>query len=60
MSHVKVGRVLQAQGDLTGALELFYKGLEIAKGLARADPSNAHWQRDVSMSHEKVGGVLQA
>lgn len=28
--------------------------------LAQADPSNTEWQRDLSISHEKIGGVRLA
>ena len=34
--------------------------LAIFERLATADPSNAGWQRDLSVSHEKVGDVLTA
>ena len=55
-----VGSVLQAQGDLPGALAAFRKALEIGERLAAADPSNTQWQRDLSVSHEMIGRVLQA
>ena len=34
--------------------------LEIADRLARADPGNAGWQRDLSVSHNKIGDVQVA
>ena len=34
--------------------------LEIAEALAAADPSHAGWQRDLSVSHNKIGDVLSA
>jgi tetratricopeptide (TPR) repeat protein len=49
-----------AQGDLAGALASFRKGLEIRERLARQDPSNAGWQRDLSISHNKLGDVQLA
>ena len=35
-------------------------GLAIADRLARADPGNASWQRDLSVSYNKIGDVLVA
>jgi hypothetical protein len=34
--------------------------LPIAEKLSKQDPSNADWQRDLSVSYEKVGDVLSA
>ena len=34
--------------------------MDIRERLAEADPSNAGWQRDLSVSHEKIGDVLDA
>ena len=34
--------------------------LAIAERLAKADPGNAGWQRDLSVSHERIGEVQQA
>jgi len=55
-----VGHVLVAQGDAAGALKAYRDSLAIAQRLAAADPTNAAWQRDLSVSHEKVGDVLVA
>jgi len=33
---------------------------EAATGLAARDPANTGWQRDLSVSHEKIGDVLAA
>ena len=48
------------QGNLTAALESYQASLAIRERLARADPGNAGWQRDLSVSHEKIGDVLRA
>ena len=32
--------------------------MAIAERLAEADPNNAGWQRDLSVSHNKIGDVL--
>ena len=60
VSHVKIGDVVIAQGDLAGALAASRAGREIAETLAAQDPANAGWQRDLSISHERIGDVLIA
>ena len=49
-----------AQGDLPGALQAFTEGKNIADKLAAADPGNAQWQRDLSVSWNKLGDVRRA
>jgi len=34
--------------------------LGIAEALAARDPANTEWQRDLSVSHNKIGDVLLA
>jgi len=60
VSHNKVGDVLWAQGDGTGALAAYTASLAIAERLAAADPANALQQRDLSVGHERIGNVLVA
>ena len=48
-----------AQGDLAGALNSYRDGLAIADRLAKSDPGNAGWQRDVAVSHAKVADALK-
>ena len=50
----------EAQGDLTGALKSYRDGLAIIDRLAKSDPGNAGWQRDLSVSYNKIGGVQAA
>ncbi len=52
--------MLVAQGNLPEALKTFRDGLAIADRLAKSDPGNAGWQRDLSVSYNKVGDVLVA
>ena len=54
MSHDRIGDVLRAQGNLTAALDAYNASLAIAERLAEADPGNAGWQRDLSVSHNKI------
>ena len=50
----------RAQGDLAAALTSYQASLEIFERLAKADPGNAGWQRDLSVSHDKIGDVQRA
>ena len=52
--------VLVAQGDGPGAQAAYQAGLAIAEGLAKRDPANTQWQRDLSVSHDRIGDVLVA
>ena len=52
--------MLVAQGNLPEALKSFQGSLAIADRLAKADPGNAGWQRDLSVSYDRVGDVLVA
>ena len=53
------GDVLREQGNLPAALESYRADMAIAKRLAEADPANAQWQRDLSVSNERIGDVLR-
>jgi hypothetical protein len=50
--------VLVAQGNLPEALKSYQAGLAIADRLAKSDPGNAGWRRDLSVSYDRVGDVL--
>jgi len=52
--------VQRAQGDLATALTSYRASLAIRERLAKADPGNAGWQRDLSVSHERIGDVQRA
>ncbi len=49
----------QAQGDLSAALTSYQASLAIRERLAKADPGNAGWQRDLSVSYAKLAVVLR-
>ncbi len=49
-----------AQGDLKAALKSYSDSLAIFERLAKSDPGNADWQRDLSVSYNKVGDVQMA
>ena len=52
--------MLVAQGKLDEALKAYRDSLAIRERLAAADRSNTEWQRDLSVSYDKVGDVLVA
>jgi tetratricopeptide (TPR) repeat protein len=54
------GDVLQAKGQLEEAAAAFGEALAINRRLAERDPNNADWQRDLAVTHGRVGGVLLA
>ena len=58
LARRNLGDVLLAQGDAPGARAEFRASLAIAEALAASEPSNAVWQRNLSVSHNKVGDVL--
>ena len=48
------GEMLVVQGNLAEALKTFRDSLAIADRLAKADPSNADRQRNLSIPYERV------
>jgi predicted negative regulator of RcsB-dependent stress response len=46
------------QGYLDDALSAYRDGLAIAKALALKDSGNTQWQRDLSVSYDRIGDVL--
>ena len=61
--HQGIGEVLElrgGRGDHAAALAEYRVELELATSLAARDPSNAAWQRDLAMGHEKVAQLEQA
>jgi tetratricopeptide (TPR) repeat protein len=55
VSFIRLAHVQMAQGDLPGALKSYSDGLAIAERLAKSDPGNTEWQRDLSVSYNFVG-----
>jgi hypothetical protein len=54
--------ILQGQayadlGDLAQALTDLRQTIEIGERLAQQDPNNAQWQRDLSISHDRIGDM---
>jgi tetratricopeptide (TPR) repeat protein len=59
INNSKIGDVLHAQGDLSGALSAYRQSLKMSNRLAKIDPSNATWQHDLSTSHTGIGDILR-
>ncbi|PNG26213.1 alpha/beta fold hydrolase [Methylocella silvestris] len=59
-SYDRIGSVKQALGDLAGALKSYSDSRGITEALAKSDPGNAGWRRELSVSCERIGDVQQA
>ncbi|MFL5281649.1 MAG: hypothetical protein ACJ8AW_11820 [Rhodopila sp.] len=59
-AHIGLGDTQVARGGLTAATGEYEQGRAIAGRLAKADPGNAEWQRNLSVSLIKISDVLVA
>jgi tetratricopeptide (TPR) repeat protein len=59
-AYIGLGGIWRKRGDLKAALKSYSDSLAIAKRVARSDPGNPNWQREVSVSYNKVGEVQVA
>ena len=50
-----LGDILVQRNDLSGALRSFRNGLAVMDELAKSDPGNVGWQRDLAVSFERIG-----
>ena len=55
-----LGDIAVARGDLNAALAAYGEARSEMDRLATSDPGNAGWQRDLSVSYNKVGEVQEA
>ena len=53
-----LGDVAKARGSLGQALEAYRTAGDEAARRAKANADNTHWQRDLSVSHNRIGDVL--
>jgi len=60
VSHSKVGDVLRAGGDLSGARTAYQNSLTILRWLATARSPVGNLQHDLAVGHERLGDVLSA
>ncbi len=51
---------LEERAALADVLPLYERCLAISERFTQADPGNAGWQHDLSVSHNKIGDVLRA
>jgi tetratricopeptide (TPR) repeat protein len=59
-AQVGLGDVFQRTKDLRAAEGAYAAALRLAEQRLATDPANTQWQRDLSVSHNKVGDVLVA
>ncbi len=57
---IRIGDVLMELVDYPGALIAYRAGLEIRRALTQRDPNNTDWQRKLSLTHDKIGILLEA
>jgi hypothetical protein len=57
VSYDRIGDVHSAQGDLSSALSSYKKALKIEEQLGARNPANTDWQRDLSVSYNKIGDM---
>jgi hypothetical protein len=60
ISHMKVGIVMEHQGNLGGALASFRSAGAIQRRLTGSDDSNAERQRDLITVESKIGDIAMA
>ena len=54
------GICLKQGGDNEAAIDRYQQLLKLTMKLVEAEPDNTEWQRDLSVSHNKVGDMHQA
>jgi Tetratricopeptide repeat len=59
VSYNKIGEVQMAQGDLKAAVKSYSEALAIRERLAKSDPGNADWQRDLWFSYAIVADTYR-
>ena len=55
-----LGDVEAALGNRSTALDHYERGQALVQALAARDPNNAGWQRDLSVSYDRVGDISAA
>jgi tetratricopeptide (TPR) repeat protein len=55
---IQIGSVRSQRGESTAAFQSYRAGFEIAAQSANAEADNAGWQRNLSISYDKLGEVL--
>jgi tetratricopeptide (TPR) repeat protein len=60
VSYGLIGDVQETRGNLPAAMAMFQKSPAIAQQLAKAEPDDGRWQRDLSLYYNKVAEVEKA
>jgi tetratricopeptide (TPR) repeat protein len=55
-----IGGIELQRGDLGAALATYHEAMTITDRIAKSDPGNAYWQRELAVSYEKIGDVQVA
>ncbi|MDP1611188.1 MAG: DUF4062 domain-containing protein [Sulfuritalea sp.] len=59
-TRIELGDAQVVAGQGATAMSSFGAAFKIAETLAARDPANTEWQRDLSVSHDRIGDVLVA
>jgi tetratricopeptide (TPR) repeat protein len=57
-AHIKIGGILNVQGDQKAALKEYKLANGIALQIAASNPESVIWQRNLANSYDKLGDVL--
>ncbi len=55
-----LGDIATSEGHRAAAERHYQEAVEILRSLSESDPSNAEWQRDLSVSYDRVGDIRAA
>lgn len=58
VSHIKLGNIRLAQGDLPAALQNYQTARTMLRDLTAAEPEHLPWFGDFAMADDKIGNVL--
>jgi tetratricopeptide (TPR) repeat protein len=58
-AYQKIGDVLLATGDVTDAAVAYLKSLELAEQLRRVQPARPEWEKNLAMTHHRLGVTLK-
>ena len=54
-----IGDALSVLGDIADALDAYQKAFNLDQRILQSDPSNEHWQNNLSVSYERIGDLLR-
>ena len=59
-ARIGLGDVLLQRGDPAGALTSYRNGVAVIDELAKSNPGDTGWQRDLSVSYQRIGDAQMA